>query len=192
MAVINRIPPGLLGFLGLKSGGQNPRDIGNVIAPVFDLLRWYLIGEAVEVSSAPVAFQLVANEGSTTHQITATTPPNIAGLVTAGQLEVPNNELWYVDRWSVNWVLNAQAGASINVAMITTPPGQSSSARMPATLGGWSTSDAAIARAGHVAMTAPIWLKPGTTMALLNEGYIDGGAGVNVNTQMRITRIGPL
>lgn len=184
---INLLPFGLLGFLGVKNGGRYPRDLHSSIQPMFEMLRWYVAANCLEVSSTSPAFQLVANEaGSTTHLITATTPTD---LTTGGSLVVPQTEFWWVDRWSVNWVLNAQPGAEIDVCMVTTPTGGSSSVRVPATAGGYRTSSAAIARAGHVSMDTPIILRPGTIMSLVNLGYTDGGAGVNVNTQLRIARL---
>ncbi len=40
---INRIPVGLLGFLGLKSAVDYPSELSNVLAPTFDLLELYAI-----------------------------------------------------------------------------------------------------------------------------------------------------
>lgn len=184
---INRLPAGLLGFLGIKNGGRYPRDLVSSIQPSFEMLRWYVCNSSEEVSSVSPAFQLVANEaGSTTHLIAATTPID---LCTGGQLVVPNGEIWYIDRWSANWVINAQAGGSIRVSLITTPAGGSSSVRVPCTFGGYDTSDAAIARAGHCSMIDPIFLRSGTILSLLNEGAILGAAGANVNTQLRVARM---
>lgn len=39
---IQLIPPGLLGWVQLKSDGRNPSTLGEQIAPVWDLLPWYL------------------------------------------------------------------------------------------------------------------------------------------------------
>jgi len=38
---INRVPQGLLGFLGIKNGGQYPSALSNTLAPTFDLGECY-------------------------------------------------------------------------------------------------------------------------------------------------------
>jgi len=39
---INRLPLGLLSFLGIKNGGRNPQFLGEQLSPTFDLVAWYL------------------------------------------------------------------------------------------------------------------------------------------------------
>lgn len=39
---INRVPYGLLGFLGIKNGGRNPVSLNDTVAPVWDLAGLYL------------------------------------------------------------------------------------------------------------------------------------------------------
>lgn len=45
---IQIIPPGLLGFLQLKNGGTNPRDLEENVQPTFELWRHYLNATAEE------------------------------------------------------------------------------------------------------------------------------------------------
>lgn len=42
MPAINRLPLGLLGFLGIKNGGRYPQDLADVLAPTWDLSQLYL------------------------------------------------------------------------------------------------------------------------------------------------------
>lgn len=42
MSAISRIPLGLLGFLGIKNGGEYPQRLINLLAPVWDLSSLYL------------------------------------------------------------------------------------------------------------------------------------------------------
>lgn len=182
---LNLQPAGLLDFLGIKNGGRYPQHLSTDLVPTLELLRWYVAANSIEIGSVSPAFQLVANEGTTTHLIAATQPVNFS---VGGTLMVPQTEYWYIDRWSVNWFINAQAGASIRVVPVTTPAGGAPSIRVPCTFGGFETSDPAINRAGHASMIDPIILRPGTVLSLLNEGAIMGAAGVNVNMQMRFCR----
>jgi hypothetical protein len=42
MALINRVPPGLLSLLDIKALGQNPSELSGVVAPTLDMLDFYL------------------------------------------------------------------------------------------------------------------------------------------------------
>lgn len=42
MSRINRQPQGILGFLGIKNGGQNPDTVATQLAPVWRYDDWYL------------------------------------------------------------------------------------------------------------------------------------------------------
>lgn len=39
---ISRIPAGILGFLGIKNGGQYPQELGSILAPTWELGELYL------------------------------------------------------------------------------------------------------------------------------------------------------
>ena len=73
-ALIQRIPPGLLSFLGLKSTGQNPNVLADTVVPTLNLEHLYL-AQDLRVSSAT---QNVANAGQSI------------------SLAVPNGEAWRV------------------------------------------------------------------------------------------------
>jgi len=51
-APLNRQPLGLLGFMGIKNGGENPRTLANVLQPVIDLTSLYTIPASVIGSSS--------------------------------------------------------------------------------------------------------------------------------------------
>lgn len=42
MSKISRIPAGLLGFLGIKNGGEYPQEIAKILAPTWELRELYL------------------------------------------------------------------------------------------------------------------------------------------------------
>jgi len=54
MPAINRIPHGLLSFLGIKNGGRNPQVLSEQLAANFDLMQWYLQqnSESLSVNAA--------------------------------------------------------------------------------------------------------------------------------------------
>jgi hypothetical protein len=189
---LNIQPQGLLDFFGIKNGGDYPQTLSNWLQPQLEMLRWYVASNCVDIGSVSPAFQLLASEGTTSHQITATQPLNLSGLVTAGQLMVPQNEFWFLDYWSVNWSINASATPqAIRVVPVVTPSGGAPSIRIPCSFGGYTegVSTAGIHYAGHASMLEPFLARPGSTLALLNEGAIASADGINVNMQMRLARM---
>ena len=186
---LNIQPNGLLGFFDIKNGGRYPHQLGDTLQPQLELLRWYVAANSIEVGTTPgPAFQLLASQGTTSHQITATAPFNLSD---GTQVMVPQTEFWFIDRWSVNWTINSSATPqSIRVVPVTTPAGGAPSVRVPCAFGGYTTgvSAAGIHLAGHASMLDPIILRPGPILALLNEGAIADANGINVNTQIRLAR----
>lgn len=74
MPAINRLPQGLLGFLGIKNGGRYPQEIADVLAPVWDLADLYL----------------------NTNSETRADVLAIAAIGSQAFWTVPNGECWYV------------------------------------------------------------------------------------------------
>lgn len=75
---LNKIPQGLLGFLGIKSGGRYPDSLGSQLVPVADLLLWY----------------------ANTNREYVRTGINVAALAQTTFFTVPNGEYWYVQNAS--------------------------------------------------------------------------------------------
>ena len=71
---INRLPLGVLGFLGIKNGGEYPKQLSNVLLPTWDLERLYL----------------------NTNSETNATVVSIAAIGAQAFLTVPVGELWVV------------------------------------------------------------------------------------------------
>lgn len=104
MAVVNRVPRGLLGLLDAKTQGQTPGDTVGVLSPVIDLTPNYL---------ADIPF--------------STAQASDIGFVTGtnfGVVEVPAGELWYA------YVIGSEgifSGVSTNngdiVTVLVTPSG---------------------------------------------------------------------
>lgn len=79
--MIQRTPPGLLDYFGIKNGGRNPQSLAEVVAPVLDLDRWYKVSDeeyltggiaghasAGWVSSSPILMTVPATEIWHVHQ----------------------------------------------------------------------------------------------------------------------------
>lgn len=77
---IQVIPPGLLGFLNLKSQGQNPSMLGDTYEPVVQMFEWLLMANWTSIQFAGLI------TAGTTGFYTATPTPTI----------VPDREWWYV------------------------------------------------------------------------------------------------
>lgn len=76
---ISKLPLGLLGYLGIKNGGQYPRALGGTYDPSFDMLPIIVGSNFEELNFGLGAVPAVANAGS------YSTP-----------LQVPQTEAWYV------------------------------------------------------------------------------------------------
>jgi len=93
-APINRLPTGLLSFLGTKAMGVNPGSLAGELVPVMDLTKWYVTS----------TFENVATNANT-----ITTGDSFpTGVV------VPAGEVWYVDSFTVR-VANAGASSASGV-----------------------------------------------------------------------------
>lgn len=90
---INRIPDGILGFLGVKNFGRAPDQLSSVLAGTWDLRDWYL---NTNVSWQASSLTAIALGGS---------------LV----FTAPQNEIWWVTNLSL---FHNAAAASGNVAAI--------------------------------------------------------------------------
>lgn len=85
---LNRIPPGLLDLLDLKTLGRNPDALGSVVAPTLDLLPQYLLTRRQLIT--PASRSGIAADGFYIPGGPAT------------DYVVPETEVWYV--WAVNLV----------------------------------------------------------------------------------------
>ena len=99
---INRIPRGLLAYLDSQTQGENPTGLGEVVAPVLDLERFYRANARYETASGGATFDLL------NQNVTAT---------------VPAGETWHVHLVS-GTVQNSSGGpASIGVSLNVGYPG---------------------------------------------------------------------
>ena len=135
--IINRLPNGLLGYLGLKTLGANPRTLGDVVAPTWDLSELYLADGAKHESATGVIG----------------TGTNIAHTA-------PNGFVWVVHAWGVQ--CDSAALEAIGCAyLVFVPP--NSTPVVPMTNNSSMGASASIALAYA---TRPIILNPGESLGL--------------------------
>lgn len=103
MGQINRIPIGYLDMLGSQTGGKNPFDAADVVNPVIAMQPFYH-AQGMSIESAP-AFVVNA-------------------LLDFAQLEVPQNEVWFVYNVSCQAAFTTAAGAvELVYSLFSTPAG---------------------------------------------------------------------
>lgn len=90
---INRLPGGLLSFLGIKNGGRTPQVLSEQLAPTFSLVDWYLQTNSLSLQQ----------NGNVT-----------AVGFNANWFTVPSGETWAV----LSTMVNSQAalGAGVTIA----------------------------------------------------------------------------
>lgn len=177
---VNRIPPGLLEYFGVKSGEWGPRELGQQLTPTLDLGRWYMDASALQLQCTVTGSPWAADANATLAPITGTGPVD---LTNGTQLIVPPGEAWLVLEAGITW----QATASDNEAQFwwasgTTASGFQSWPQRPL---GYAqhpapASFAAGFRQSGVVLTQPFWIPPGMTLAV-QVGLVAIGAGGSVS-----------
>lgn len=93
-AQISKAPVGYLDFFGIKNGGRNPIEVASTVAPVIDVVPFYLASE----------WEVVVETGLA---VAGTNPGTFA-------LTVPPGEVWYVKEFGIS---TAPLGAGITVKL---------------------------------------------------------------------------
>lgn len=94
---IQTVPRGLLGLLQLKSRGQNPIDISDLVSPIISLFDFWMNGEAQNITNTG------AGEGIPTRVMPAATTA-FQGFVDGApvvDLIVPQDEVWFVTDYTI-------------------------------------------------------------------------------------------
>lgn len=179
---LNRLPRGLLDFFGIKHGEWGPRTLSSQLVPTFDLLRWYLDTNALEIAADPPA--LAVNSGSTGISITNTSPVNLSNGV---DLIVPQNEYWIFLEASVQTIFSAAAGQTARTGLRSI----SSAGQLflwPMASGGYDASVAAVQQAGWSYLINPVFVPPGSTIAIQVWGAQVGAATIEFDGRFRLVR----
>lgn len=96
---LNRVPTGLLDFLGIKNGGRNPVTLGEVLAPTWNLAQHYL------------------DAASQTRRGTGNLTNADRGLIISYGHGVPDGQVWWIDRVSLTTALLV-AGQTLQVSFV--------------------------------------------------------------------------
>lgn len=188
MAVpLNKIPPGLLDFLGIKSGAWGPRELGQVLQPELDLTRWYLDNNALEFGLTPTVAAFAASANFNALTIASTAPPIDASLLAAGVLTVPQTEAWLILEASFFWSFSAHAGSSVDFYWFVgsnIPNG--GGFPLPMLSADVTASSATAQLAGVRTLERPIWIRPGQIITPNHSGVIVGAGGTVSLNSMRL------
>ncbi len=92
-AVLSKLPLGLLGFFGIKNGGQYPQTLGEVIVPQLDMLELLAANYCERISAAvavnAIGFAQAVEIGSGLNCI------------------VPDAQVWYVPKYTIGALTGA-------------------------------------------------------------------------------------
>jgi len=159
MSNINKLPLGLLGFLGIKNGGRYPQELASVLAPTWDLSSLYLNANAEN------RVDVVA----------------IAALGSQAFFTVPTGEAWMV--------LLASAATGTLGAGVTIELGlQTTDAAALVTIATSPMSGARTVGARcAINLADPIFLGPGSTFGINCTQLVAGP--VNVTLATRFARL---
>jgi hypothetical protein len=100
--VISKLPLGLLGFFGIKNGGQYPQTLGNSISPTMDLTE-----------------MLAANHYANYVYIAAPTAVGFTqatAAISGVPQSVPDNEVWFISSMSMH--LTTGVGDAYNASPV--------------------------------------------------------------------------
>ena len=176
---IQTLPPGLLSVLQLKNLGRLPSVLLGEVSPSIDLLDMYL--RSLGVANSPGA-----------HTRNQTTASGNFYQFTAGALgtiQVPQNEWWWFQHYSVTATFTAVAGQSIE-GLTPCLAFNTSTGIEYAGVGAeirTVSSNATAAVSAMVSSSAPFWAPPGSLLGYL--ATVISAAGVDLQGRYRVTKL---
>lgn len=171
-AVISKLPLGLLGFFGIKNGGQYPSTIGNVILPHLDMADILAANyhERLGLQS------LITATGFNNSTVVATTLPAI----------VPASELWYLSHASI--VSSTLAGDAVVYTPVVRNTQSGSASASTRALGDQRTQAASQLQVHPLTfVNGTRWLVPGDQIGIWTTSFTLA-TGINLSIQLGITR----
>jgi hypothetical protein len=159
--IIQSMLPGLLSLLGIRNGGANPPNFGELVVPTFDLDDWYL--------RAQLRFTDPAASYSTNGTITG----NAFNFVTnRAAMIVPNSQWWFVDTYWITCQMNAADTLSRIQHMLLLP----GNVVVPVENAFRTSGDAAapVSVSTHF-KSAPFWAPPGSELCFTGLGALSLG-----------------
>jgi hypothetical protein len=171
-AVISKLPIGLLGFFGIKNGGQYPQSIIPAIQPTLEL--------------GPI---LAANY----NENLAVSPIAALGFVTGNFISsglpavVPTSELWWVS--SISMQTFTGVGDAITGAAEIRNTQTGSASVWHRAVGPEFTQGASLTRTLPCALdTRGFWAQPGDTFGFWYSAVTNASGTAQTSLQLRITR----
>ena len=147
---IQTIPQGLLSLLQLKQTGSNPSQLLETVAPVVDLVQWWLQRQVVDLSFQLFGAVSTVLIGPAGHGQTA---------FTTNPITVPQQQQWWIESFSLGGTLLAAEGITLAPLMLE--------AGGTTHLLGPPYADVVTARARDFAVSVRnFWLAPGSSLGV--------------------------
>lgn len=170
-AVVSKLPLGLLGFFGIKNGGQYPQSLVPTIAPTLDMAG-ILVANYNENLSVPVAAAI----GFQTANILASGLPAI----------VPASELWWVSALSVQSFTGVGDSMTYSVELRGTQAGSAS--QWHRALSAEITQAASLNRLLPGVHVGGFWAQPGDTFGCWFSAATNASGTATASIQLKVTR----
>lgn len=113
---LNRLPKGLMDFLGIKSGAWGPRILGQQLGPSIELLDWYTEMYAQWFNVGTAGGHAATTPGTAIEFAGATSD---ASIVTGGIAQVPADEAWYVHEFHASYSFAALENGQFGIQLTT-------------------------------------------------------------------------
>jgi len=168
---INTVPRGLLGLLGVQTGGRTPRDLDDRVYAGFEMFDLYTLADQRELYDATAVITAVLGDY-----------PNVNGILT-----VPQNELWYVRDFVVEAAIVLAVGENHAVAPAFYTVGPAGAGITPWNLNGHSTFGPG--QRPLVRCSDPFWLKAGDRLGLYMTNVVASSSTVAYELKARVSRI---
>lgn len=170
-AVISKLPLGLLGFFGIKNGGQYPQTIDPVITPSLEL------GAMLAANyNEMIAVPCLAALGFVTGNILATGLPAV----------VPSSELWWCSNVSVFAFTGVGDSMTATVELRNTQT--SSASAWHRALTNEFTQAASLSKLHPGVVTDGFWMQPGDTFGTHFSAMVNASGTATSSIQAKITR----
>lgn len=167
---LNRLAKGLLDFFGIKAGTWGPNQLGQLLTPNIELLDWYTEPYAQTFNVGSAGGHAATNPGNSIEFAGATSDPTV---LTAGVLQVPADEIWYVHNFHAQYSFPALENGSFllfltqagNLTGTIVPPQQQLAFSMP-----FATGAPAAGGFFYTALQRKMFWQPGTQCHIVSCG----------------------
>jgi hypothetical protein len=167
---LSKLPLGLLGFFGIKNGGDYPQAVRADIQPVLDLAQMFAINYRELLSYAPVAALGFVSANS----VTGVSPT------------VPAGEVWFISAVSVQTFTGV--GDSITGSVELRGQQSGGASNWHRALSAEFTQGASLTRTLPGIHTDGLWAAPGDTIGVWYSAVTNASGTATASVQLAITR----